>query len=311
MSTAVQAPQRHETMIRLLLSLCLLSIATSAHASPPCRQPADQVEHGQARLTVRVEGTGRPVLMIPSLGRGMADFDLLARDLVAQGYTGIRYEPRWFGPSTGPTEADLHDLAGDAAAVAAAACPDQSVAVIGHALGNRIARTMAADHPDQVSSIILLAAGGQVPIAPAIEQAILTSASQGLVPDAERLSALATAFFAPGQDASAWLTGWDPQAAQLQARAVRVTQDRDWATAGTVPLLIVQPTMDPVAPVANGRILLERYRGPAVLVTLDHASHAILPEQPAAVSAITLAWMAGEREAARLQAISTENARTP
>lgn len=298
-------------MIRLLLSLCLLGISTTAHASPPCRQPADPVEHGAARLTVRVEGTGRPVLMIPSLGRGMADFDLLARDLVARGYTSIRYEPRWFGPSTGPAEADLHDLSGDAAAVAAAACPDQPVAVIGHALGNRIARTMAADHPDQVSSIILLAAGGQVPIAPDIEQAILISASQGLAPDAERLKALATAFFAPGEDASAWLTGWNPQAAQLQARAVRVTQDRDWVAAGTVPLLIVQPMMDPVAPLANGRMLLESYRGQAILVTLDHASHAILPEQPAAVSAITLAWLAGEQDTTRLQAISERNVTKP
>lgn len=292
--------------MRVWLLVALLGCAAPALAEPACRQPEGQVEHGEARLSVFVEGEGPPVLMIPSLGRGPADFEDLARNLIGGGYTAIRYEPRWFGASLGPERATLEDLAGDARAVASASCPGQPVVIIGHALGNRIARAMAAADPGHTSSIILLAAGGQVAIPPAIEQAISVSASEGLFPEPERLTALEIAFFAPGQNARSWLTGWSPQAAELQARAVRATASRDWIAAGGVPLFVVQPMLDPVAPIANGEALIAQYKGPAVMVTLDHASHAILPEQPAAILALVKGWLAGERKAARLQQISNE-----
>ncbi|MEA1617375.1 alpha/beta hydrolase [Erythrobacter sp. T5W1-R] len=264
------------------------------------------MEHRGAKLSVVVEGAGPPVLMIPSLGRGPSDFDELARDLVGKGYTAVRYEPRWFGASRGPERATLDDLAADARAVATASCPDQPVVIIGHALGNRIARAMAAADPRHTTSIILLAAGGQVPIPPEIQQAISVSAAEGRLPNSERLAALKLAFFAPGQNARSWLTGWNPRAAELQARAVTATASRDWITAGGVPLFIIQPTRDPVAPVANGEALIAQYPGPAVMVALDHASHAILPEQPDAISALVAAWLMGERKAGRLQQISDE-----
>jgi pimeloyl-ACP methyl ester carboxylesterase len=297
--------------MRLWLFPVLASLAGPGMAAPACHQPPEQVSHGEARLSVTVEGKGPPVLMIPSLGRGPADFDALARDLVAEGHTVIRYEPRWFGSSTGPATATLDDLAGDARAVAAAACPGQSVTVIGHALGNRIARAMAAAAPEQAGSIILLAAGGQVPIPPAVEEAVGISAAQGELPDEQRLPALQLAFFAPGQDAALWLTGWDPKAARLQAGAVRATLSRAWVAAGGVPLLVIQPMRDPVAPLATGAALVGSYRGQAVMVQLDHASHAILPEQPAAVSALVRAWLAGTRDGASLQHIADEKVIQP
>lgn len=297
--------------MRLWLFPILASLAAPGLAAPACQQPPGQVPHGEARLSVVVEGEGPPVLMIPSLGRGLADFNALARDLVAGGNTVIRYQPRWFGPSTGPAVVTLDDLAGDARAVAAAACPGQSVTVIGHALGNRIARAMAAAAPDRIVSIILLAAGGQVPIAPEVEEAISVSAAQGLLPDEQRLPALQLAFFAPGQDASRWLTGWDSEAARLQAAAVRATRSRDWIAAGGVPLLVIQPMRDPVAPLANGAALVSSYQGQAVMVQLDHASHAILPEQPVAVSALVRAWLDGLRDGQRLQRIADERVVQP
>lgn len=297
--------------MRGLLCAVWIACATPALAEPACRQPPGQVDHRGAKLSVVVEGAGPPVLMIPSLGRGPADFDELARDLVGKGYTAVRYEPRWFGASRGPVRVTLDDLAGDAHAVAAAACPDHPVVVIGHALGNRIARAMAATNPSQTASIILLAAGGQIPIAPDIQQAISVSAAEGRLPDSERLTALKLAFFAPGQNAQSWLTGWSPRAAELQARAVATTQSRDWITAGGVPLFIIQPMLDPVAPIANGEALIAQYPGQAVMVTLDHASHAILPEQPAAISALVEAWLAGERNAGLLQQISDDRTMQP
>ncbi|WDA39633.1 alpha/beta fold hydrolase [Erythrobacter sp. BLCC-B19] len=297
--------------MRLWLLPIFASLAAPVLAAPACQQPPAQVPHGEARLSVVVDGSGPPVLMIPSLGRGLADFDVIARDLVAGGNTVIRYDPRWFGASTGPAEATLDDLAGDARAVAAAACPGEKVTVIGHALGNRIARAMAAADPDRIASIILLAAGGQVPIPREVEEAIGISAAQGELPDEQRLTALQLAFFAPGQDAALWLTGWDPDAARLQASAVRATRSRAWVAAGGVPLLVIQPMRDPVAPLANGTALVGSYQGQAVMVQLDHASHAILPEQPVAVSALVKAWLAGMRDGKGLQRIADERVVQP
>jgi pimeloyl-ACP methyl ester carboxylesterase len=290
--------------MRILLASLLAALPTPVLAVPDCRQPGGPVANGEARLSVQVEGAGPPVLMIPSLGRGPEDFAGLARHLVAGGYTVVRYDPRWFGGSTGPAAATIEDLAEDARAVVVAACPERPVTVIGHALGNRIARALAAIEPARVSSVILLAAGGQAPIPAEVEKAISVSAAQGILPDEQRLPALRLAFFAPGQDAAAWLTGWNPEAATLQANAVRATRRRDWIAAGGVAMFVIQPVLDPVAPLANGAALVAQHPGEAVMVRLDHASHAILPEQPAAVAALVGAWLAGTRDAARLQAIS-------
>lgn len=291
-------------MIRLLASFAALAIAAPALSASECVAPSGPIANGETRLSARIEGKGPPVLMIPSLGRGPADFDDLSQAVVAAGYTSVRYDPRWFGRSDGPEQATIADLAGDAAALVSAACPAQPVVVIGHALGNRIARALAATRPDLVSSTVLLAAGGQVAITPGISSAIAISASEGLKPDPERLAALRLAFFAPGGDASAWLTGWSPRAATLQARAVRATSDDGWTFAGSAPLLVIQPMQDPVAPPENGRRLADALGKRVTLLSLDHASHAILPEQPAAVAAIVTAWLAGERQTRRLQQIA-------
>ena len=71
-----------------------------------------------ASLKVRTAGAGRPVLFIPSLGRGMEDFDALSRALARRGFLSILPEPRGIGGSTGPAPATLADLADDASAVA-------------------------------------------------------------------------------------------------------------------------------------------------------------------------------------------------
>jgi len=297
--------------MRGALAAAALLLAT-APAAAACRAPGAVVAaNGEARLHATVQGRGPGVLMIPSLGRGPADFDDLARAVTRAGFTAIRYEPRWFGRSDGPESATLADLAADAAAVAAAACPAAPVTVIGHAFGNRVARAMATARPDAVASLVLLAAGGKIPIPAAINAAIGVAASEGLKPDAERLAALRLAFFAEGRDPAIWLTGWSPRATDLQARSARAQPAGDWWGAGTAPVLIVQPTDDPVAPLVNGAALKADIGARGRLVTLPHASHAILPEQPAAVASVVVAWLRGERDEAALQRRIDRKATTP
>ena len=260
-------------------------------------------------LRARTQGAGPPLLMLPSLARGPADFDALA-DRVA-GRTVVLFEPRWFGESKGPEDADLFALADDASRVLAKLCPGETADVIGHAFGNRVARTLAARHPDQIGRLLLFASGGQAPIPPDVLKALNTSITQGETPDAERLAAIRLAFFAQGQDPAVWLGGWDPRVGRLQQAALGRTPNSDWQTAGRAEILVVQAVEDPIAPIVNAQALQARAPGRVKIVSLAHASHAMLPEQPAALAALTNAFMAGQGDQAELQAIVDKAVRKP
>jgi pimeloyl-ACP methyl ester carboxylesterase len=87
------------------------------------------------------------------------------------------------------------DLAADVAATIKAVV-NGPVVMIGHAFGNRIARTSSADHPELVTDLILLAAAGAAPEAAAIES--LTRFSKTPLRREARLALLQRTFFAPG-----------------------------------------------------------------------------------------------------------------
>ncbi len=252
-------------------------------------------------LRARTVGSGPPLLMLPSLARGPADFDALAAEVPDR--TVVLFEPRWFGGSDGPEAASLFDLADDASRVMTAVCPGEAADVIGHALGNRIARTFAARHPAQVKRLLLFASGGQAPIPRDVLAALAGAIAQGEKPDAERLADIRLAFFARGHDPGVWLEGWSARTGRLQQAALGRTPSSDWQAAGAAPILVIQATEDPVAPIANARALQALAPGRVKVVSLPHASHAMLPEQPAALAAVTRAFLAGETDEARLQAV--------
>ena len=105
------------------------------------------IEAGSATIHTLIEGQGRPVVLLPALGRGVADFGDLSGRLVAAGFQVVRPQPRGIGASTGPTTGlTLHDLGNDIAAVIRA-LDNGPATLVGHALGSRIARVVATDHP--------------------------------------------------------------------------------------------------------------------------------------------------------------------
>lgn len=288
-------------MKAVAFAVAALLLPLSAQAKCAMTHGWTTISQDGVTLRARTEGAGPPLLMLPSLARGPADFDALA-DRV-EGRTVVLFEPRWFGGSDGPEAASLFDLADDAALVLARLCPGETADVIGHALGNRIARTLAARHPDQVARLLLFASGGQAPIPPDVLKALSTSIAQGEKPDAERLAAIKLAFFAKGQDPAVWLDGWNARTGRLQQAALGRTPGSEWQTAGRAEILVVQAAEDPVAPIANAQALQARAPARVKIVNLPHASHAMLPEQPAALAALTNAFVAGETDQARLQAL--------
>ncbi len=262
------------------------------------RQSDRPVErHVIARGDVRIEvldcGRGPAVVLLPSLGRGAEDFAPIAQRLAAAGLRALCPQPRGISQSRGPMSGiDLHDLAADIAAVIEEV-PENlpfPAFVAGHAFGNRVARMLATDRPDLVRAVALIAANvGHAPSPPRLREAIRNSADPSL-PAATRLAALQFAFFAPGNDASVWLTGWHPEVLAAQRVAGdRTSREEDYA-AGSAPVLYLQPEHDPLAH-AEDAIAFKRALGARVsIVKIANASHAAIVEQPEAIADALIAY---------------------
>ena len=307
----IAGTRRFGSLLFASLSLTIMPVSTAAATS--CKSADRQavvVSPAGGEIAVRTIGTGRPVLMIPSLGRAASDFDDVAVRMARKGWMIILPDPRGIGGSTGPKPASLFDLADDVASVIETLC-DGPVDVVGHAFGNRVARALATAHPARVRRVALLAGGGEVTPSPEIVAALEGSFAQGIKPDALRLRDLQLAFFAPDNDASGWLTGWYPATARLQMAAAQATKTDTWWRAGTAPLMLVQPSADPIAPAGNAEALRRDVGDRLALVQLGHASHAILPEQPKAVAALLSAYFGGMSDEHKLQALTDRLVRKP
>jgi pimeloyl-ACP methyl ester carboxylesterase len=250
------------------------------------------VRRADVTIEVLAQGCGHRVVLLPSLGRGAADFERIAARLAGVSLRVLRPQPRGIGASRGPmTGIDLRDLAADIAAII-----EHDIAhdiehdgggaafVAGHAFGNRVARMLATDRPDLVRAVSLIAANvGHAPSPPVVRAAIKASADPSL-PDAERLAALQFAFFAPGNDARAWLTGWHPDVLAAQRLAGdRTSREADFA-AGVAAVLNLQPDHDPLAHVEDAREFKRALGDRVTIVMIRNCSHAAVAEAPDAIS---------------------------
>jgi pimeloyl-ACP methyl ester carboxylesterase len=246
-----------------------------------------------ADIEVVAEGEGPLVVILPSRGRGAEDYDEIARGIARAGYRVLRPQPRGIGKSAGPMDGlTLHDLARDVSAVIAHEAIEHAAGpavVVGHAFGNWVARMTAADHPQLVRGVAILAAAAKR-YPQALAEAVTKCADTSL-PDAERLKYLQFAFFAPGHDASAWLEGFYPEVNASQRAAGLATPQEEWWGAGDAPLLDLQATLDPFRPRETENALREELGARVTVVTIPGAGHALVPEQPQAVVAALLAWM--------------------
>jgi pimeloyl-ACP methyl ester carboxylesterase len=236
-------------------------------------------------------GDGPAVLMIPSLGRGAADFEDLAHRLALAGYHAIYPEPRGIGGSAGDVNGlTMADLAADAAAVihALAKAP---VTIVGHAFGNRVARMTATEYPHLIDGVVLLCCGGLVQPAPEHADALHRVFDVEL-PDDEHLAAVHQAFFAPDNDPSVWFDGWYGVAAAVQVAATTNQPVEHWWGAGGKDLLVVQPADDVMAVPENAHRICEEFGDRASMVMVPDAGHALLPEQPEAVEVVLRTWLA-------------------
>jgi pimeloyl-ACP methyl ester carboxylesterase len=269
------------------------AIGSALAASRAPSEPTSIVianQNGDGRIEVLAQGDGPVIVLLPSLGRGAADFDEIAARLGSAGYRVLRPQPRGIGQSLAPlTGINLHDYAADVATVIEQEKKGPAF-VVGHAFGNRVARMLATDRPELVTGVALVAANvGKAPSTPQIREAIRNSANPAL-PEADRIEALQFAFFTPGNDARSWLQGWYPDVLAAERLAGdRTSREEDFA-AGEAPILYLQPSHDPLAHVDDARAYRERFGNRVTVVVIERASHAVIVEQPEAVSEALIAY---------------------
>jgi len=239
-----------------------------------------RIRRGGAVIGCREAGCGEPVLLLPAGGCPSLYLVGLAETLVRAGWRVISIDARGAGGSTGPEESlTLHDLAADVAAVIEQldAAPAH---VVGHALGNRIARCVAADRPELVQRLALLCAGGQV--APDAEtQAAARRLLQTDLDDEQWRAALRAVYLSPHSDPGLVdRLSQSRGATRIQAAANRATTDFEWQDGGSAPMLILQGFDDRMAPPANGHALAARLGARVRVVDVARAGHLLPLEQP-------------------------------
>jgi pimeloyl-ACP methyl ester carboxylesterase len=249
----------------------------------------DLVKYDDIAIEVIVDGEGPGIVLLPSLARDSEDYDVVAEGLAAAGYRVLRPQPRGIGRSKGPmVNVSLPDFARDIAEVVKQLGGDRSV-LVGHAYGNWVARMTAVDHPQLVRGVVIAAAAAKQ-YAPELTIAV-TKAGDPAVPDAERLAALRFAFFAPGNDATVWLTGWHPEIRESQRAAVAAVRQDKWWSGGSAPLLDLQAADDPFRPAVKRNEMKDEFGDRVTVTVIPNASHALFPEQPKAVVAALVPWV--------------------
>lgn len=214
-------------LLVLAAALLLALLVALALRERPARDALGERRRAQGKAGVIeyfAHGCGPTMVLLASFARSGSDFNELAAALGSAGYRTLAVQSRGVGGSTlGRYGATLHDFARDVVAVLQAEQVSEPVAIVGHAFGNRVARTVATDFPDRVDRLVLLSGGGEVPPPTDVSRAIQTGLF-GFWSARARRAAIARAFFARGNKVPpSWEYGWYPWAGLVQAHATAVT----------------------------------------------------------------------------------------
>jgi pimeloyl-ACP methyl ester carboxylesterase len=274
-------------MMRTILPLLLAMVIAGPAAAQ--ERTRSLVKYDNVEIDLIAEGRGPLIVLLPSRGRDSEDYDEVAAGLAREGFRVLRPQPRGMHASKGPLLKDitLHDLARDVATVIERENAGPAV-IVGHAYGNWVARMTAVDHPKLVRGVVLAAAAAKK-FPPRLSQLVSKSADPS-VPEAERLAAMQEIFFASGNDPKIWLKGWWAEASEAQRVAAANVKQSDWWHAGSVPLFDLQAGIDPFKPKGTENELKDEFPDRVTVAVIPNASHALLPEQPAAVVREIAAW---------------------
>lgn len=288
----------HVFPIFLLVLILTYSILFSISARAQTAKPLN-LNIGHAELTALEWSSSnskeQAIIALPWGGGTAIGYRYLGPLLADAGYRLIALNPRGFSGSTGTLgELSLHDYAADVAAVVALLELDQ-VHMMGSALGNRVARAVATDHPNLVASISLIAAGGMVTPLVSMENAGRLFQDPDLAEELQLAFARDTLFAesTPTAIVKEFIDnlGYFREASTARSGANRATPVEQWWAGGTAPMLIVQGLDDKIAPPQNGVLMQEQFGERIRVVNLEDAGHLMGLEKPQEVSAAVIEFL--------------------
>jgi pimeloyl-ACP methyl ester carboxylesterase len=268
-----------------LASLCIASLALLACATTLKAQTVDTgiVKLADSNIEYFSRGKGETIVLLPGGTLTVGYLDGLANALAKAGYRVVGINFRGSGKSTGPSQGvTLQTMADDVAGVIKS-LKLGPVHVAGNDFGNRVARMLAASHPDLTRSVILLAAGGKIQPKPEAAHALMVMFNPAST-DAD-VMAIMPYFVSNPANAERVLAmmkpSRDPAAGPIEKAAAEATPlETWWAPPGKTKYLIVQGAEDQIAPPENGEILQKELADRATLVNVPGAAHLLPLEQP-------------------------------
>lgn len=126
---------------------------TSPAASPAL--PVQYLDRPEGRISYEVQGSGPLVVLVPGMGELRSSYRFLAPALAADGYTVVATDLRGHGDSdTTFTRYGDVETAGDISALIEHL--GGSAVIVGNSLAAGAGVIVAADHPDQVTGLVLV-----------------------------------------------------------------------------------------------------------------------------------------------------------
>ena len=227
---------------------------------------------------------GDTIIALPWGGGSAAGYRYIGPLLAKAGYRLIALNPRGIHGSTGDYgNLTLHNYARDVAMVIESLKVNR-VHIMGWALGNRVARTVATDYPLKVGTVSLLAAGGLVQPATSLEDLGRLMRERDM-PLEEQLEIARSGMFSPKASETLIIeflknSGNWREAHAARSAANQATPLAEWWAGGIAPMLIVQGLDDKVAPPENGRRMLEEFGDRVTLIEIEEAGHVMGLERP-------------------------------
>ncbi len=255
-------------------------------------------------LRVRVSGDGPPLLLVNGLGGCLEGWQTLADQLPGRRFVAVDH------PGTGCSQVPDRLMSVPELAALYLDVMDQleieTFDVLGFSFGGTLTQQLAIDHPDRVRSIVLAATAcgwGGFPADPWT----LMIASNPMRYQFEAVRTWSAPLIYRGQVGrnpllfQTELSGWGAHRASLMGVFYQVAAYASWSSLGwlssvTVPTLVLGGGEDPMAPVANSRLIASMVPG-AELRVIEDGGHLFPFDRAQEVGPIVTAFLRKQREA--------------
>lgn len=227
------------------------------------------------------EGVGPALVLLPAAGLDFTYLGTLASILVEEDFRVLRVGSR----RPGDAAVTMHDLAQDVIDVMTAVGLDEAW-IGGHAFGGALARTVALDHTDRVSGVLVLGVEGEPAQSEAAASALETVLSEAS--DDEILAVLPHVIGATADASAIWnILGRsrDLEVLTTQREALAATPVAEWEPiAPGIPALIIQGEDDLITAPVNGERLRASAPELATVVVVPGAAHLFAATHPGETS---------------------------